>query len=94
MNDAKKREASDLLERGTFNVILREDVPKYGKVLPERFFLAVQSAVDGEHKYKARFVIGRHPEKLKDMMVHSTSTLQPQSFRLLLALDSIFDFSV
>lgn len=52
----------------------------------------IKSSLDKKVKYKARYVIGGHRDKLNDMMVHSSTTLQPQSIRLLWALAAIFGF--
>jgi len=94
MDDAKRSEIRNLLQRGTFKVILREELPPDGNILPGRFVLAIKSSEDGQVKYKAGYVIGGHRDKLKHMMVHSASTLQPQSVRLLLALASMLGFDV
>ena len=77
MEEAKKAEIRSLSERGTFKVILREDIPRDGNVLSGRFVLTLKSTEDGMIKHKARYVIGGHRDKFKDLMVHSTSTLQP-----------------
>lgn len=94
MGAAVRKEIKGLLDRGTFKVILREEVPPDANVLPGRFVLAIKSSIDGEVKFKARYVIGGHRDKLKHMMVHSATTLQPQSIRLLLALANIHGFDV
>lgn len=94
MMKAKKKEIANLMERGTFRVILKEDIPRDGNVLPGRFVLAIKSTEDGETKFKARYVIGGHRDKFKNMMVHSTTTLQPQSVRLLLALAAMHNFHI
>ena len=60
MSQAKRNEMKGLLERGTFSIILREEVPKDANVLPGRFVLAIKSAEDGQVKFKARYVIGGH----------------------------------
>ena len=94
MTEAKRQEIKNLLKRGTFKVLLREDIPRNANVLPGRFVLAFKSTEDGKLKHKARYVIGGHRDRLKHMMVHSTSTLQPSSIRLLLALAAIHGFDV
>ena len=94
MPAAKKADIKNLLERGTFKVILKEELPPDGNIFPGRFVLAIKSTDDGKVKYKATYVIGGHRDKYKDFMVHSTSTLQPQSIRLLLALAAVFDFDI
>ena len=93
MSEAKRREIKGLLDRGTFKIILREDIPTDGNVLPGRFVLAVKSTEDEEVKFKARYVIGGHRDKLKGFMVHTSQTLQPSSVRLLLALAELHGFS-
>lgn len=94
MTDAKKAEIRNLLKRGTFKVILKEDIPPDGNVLPGRFVLTIKSTDDKEVKCKALYVIGGHRDRYKDFMVHTSSTLQLQSVRLLLALAAIHGFHV
>ena len=94
MTEAKKKEIKNLLDRGTFKVILKEDIPHDGNILPGRFVLTLKSNDGGDVKFKARYVIGGHRDKSKDFMVHSTTTLQPQSIRLLLGLAATFGFKV
>ena len=94
MYEARRAEIRNLMERGTFKVIPRESVPPGANVLPGRFVLAIKSLDTGKVKYKARYVVGGHRDRFKHMMVHSASTLQPQSVRLLLTLAAIHDFDV
>ena len=94
MNEAGRKEIKTLLERGTFKVILRKEVPPDGNILPGRFMLAIKSTEDGKVKYKARCVKGGHRDRLKPMTVHTASTLQPQSIRLILALAVVHGFDI
>ena len=94
MSEAKREEISNLLKRGTFRVVLHEDIPKDANVLPGRFVLSIKSTIDGQTKFKARYVIGGHRDKLKHFMVYSSQTLQPSSVRLLLSLASLYGFDV
>ena len=94
MTAAKKAEIRNLLERGTFKVVIKKDVPPNANVLPGRFVLAIKSTEDNAVKFKARYVIGGHRDRYKNMMVHSATTLQAQSVRLLLAIAAMFDFDV
>ena len=94
MTSAKKAEIRNLLKRGTFKVILREDIPNDANVLPGRFVLTIKSTDDNRAKFKSRYVISGHRDKLKRVMVHSSQTLQPASNRLLLAMASMFGFHV
>lgn len=94
MNDAKRKEIRDLLRRGTFRAVLIDEVPPDANVIPGRFVLAIKSKLDGKIKFKARFVVGGHRDKLKEFMVHSSQTLQPQSIRILLAIAVLFGFDI
>ena len=47
MEAAKMREVRDLLKRGTFKVILKEELPHNANALPAHFVLAIMSTVDG-----------------------------------------------
>ena len=86
-------EIQNLLERGAFKVILKEDITTDSNVLPGRFFLAIKSTEDGEIKFKTRYVIDGHRDKEKNMMVHTATTLQPQYIRIL-SLANIHDFDI
>lgn len=94
MAEAKHQELRNLLFRGTFQVISKEDILSDANVLPGRFLQSVKSSLDGRTKHKARYVLGRHRDKLKAFMVHSTSTVQPQSVLLPLALATLSDFNI
>lgn len=94
MRDAKQQEIRNLFRRGTFQIVLKEEVPDDANILPGRFVMTIKSTVDGSIKHKARFVVGGHRDKLKQFMVHSSQTLQPQSIRLLLALATAFGFDI
>ncbi len=94
MTAAKRAKIKNLLDRGTFEVVLREDLLLDGNILPGRFVLTIKSTDDGQAKHKARYVIGGHRDRFKDFMVHSTTTLQPQSIRLLLALAAMHEFEI
>lgn len=52
----------------------------------------IKSSLDNKVNHKAKHVIGRHWDKLDDMIVHSSMTLQPPSICLLLALTAMFGF--
>lgn len=74
--------------------MLKEALPCYSSILPGRFILSIKSSDDYKVSYKARFAIEGHRDKFTERMVHSSSTLQPQSARLLLILASIFCFDI
>ena len=51
-------EVRDLLKRGTFKVLLQEELPDGANVLTARFVLAIKSNADNKVKYKARYGVG------------------------------------
>ena len=80
MQKAKLDEIRNLMKRGTFKVVLKEDIPDDANVLPGRFVLALKSDIDGKIIHKARFVIGGHRDKLKNFMVHSSQPCSHHRF--------------
>lgn len=87
-------EVADLVDRGTFQTVLREYIRVDEKVLPGRFVLSIKSSLDGASKFKSRFVAGAHINKIKNLMVHSSQTFQLISIRLLISLAAIHNFTV
>lgn len=75
-------------------VTLREYIIEDRNVLPGRCVLTLNSNEYGEVKFKARYVVGRYRDKMKDRMVHKSSTLEPQSVRLLLSLTVMLEFDI
>ena len=61
---AKMKEIQNLLKRGNFKVILKEDLPQDENILPGRFVLSLKSTEDGMVKFKARYFIGGHVDNL------------------------------
>ena len=94
MREAKMKEVKDLLQRGTFRVMLKEELLDGANPLTKRFVRAIKSNADGVIKYKARYVIGGHRDKLKHSMADGAQTLQASSSRLLFALASMHSFPV
>ena len=60
MRRAVMSQMRDLLKRGTFKIMLDEELRDWANALTARFVLAIKSNADGEIKYKARYVIGDH----------------------------------
>lgn len=94
MYESRRKEVKGLIERRTFKVILKEGVPRGANNLLARFVFAIKSTEDRKINYKARYVIGGHRGRLKNLMVHSSQTLSASSTRLLLALALAFSFDV
>lgn len=64
MKQAIMEEMRHLLLRATFKVILKKELPDGANALTDRFMLAIKSNTDSQVKYKARYVIGGHWEKI------------------------------
>lgn len=94
MSDGTRAEIKGLMKRGTCKTILKEDFPLDTNVLPGRFVLALESAVDIDIKFKARFVIAVHLDRMKGMTVHDAATVQPQSIRPLLHIAEMNSFRI
>lgn len=60
MTETKRKVVKVLLERGTFKIIRKEDIPANANALPGRLILTKKSAKDAHIKFKARCVIGGH----------------------------------
>jgi Reverse transcriptase (RNA-dependent DNA polymerase) len=92
-DDAKRAELFSLIERGTFRLVLREDVGPHPNIIPSRFVLGIKHE-SGTERLKARFVLGGHRDREKKSLIHNSTTLKHQSVRLTLALASVFGFDL
>ncbi len=90
-DEEKRKELLGLLERGAFKICLREDAGDNPNIVPTRYVLAIKhSQTDEPPRLKARFVIGGHKDKDKNLLLHDTRTVRPESIRLIIALATIF----
>ena len=95
-DDAKRNELLGLIEKGTFRIVLKEDMEKEGhnlNVILSRFVLTIKEN-DGITKYKARFVLGGHKDRDKNRIVHNSTTLRHSSVRVWMALATIMGFDI
>lgn len=84
----------EFLERGNFKVILNEEVSPDRSPFPGRFAMKTESTEAGKPKFTARFVVEGNLEKLKNLMIHSSQTLQPSSVRFILGMAIAHEFDV
>jgi hypothetical protein len=91
---AKQKELLGLLERGTFKVVLREEIPKNAPVMKGRFVLVIKNRETDQEIYKARYVVQGFLDPLKQRAVHNSPNLRQDTSRLVLALASICGFEV
>lgn len=84
----------NLIERGTFAIVLRPEKDKKLNRLPSRFVLVIKQKDDGTKVYKARFVISGHRDRWKRSLVYVSGNVRHSSVWTLLALASILGFDV
>ena len=94
MKEALMNGVRNLLNHGTFKVLLKDELPDGAKALTARFILGIKSNADGKIKCKARYGVGGHRDRLKHFIVHGAQTLKPSSTRLLLAMAALSLFDV
>lgn len=94
IQDAKKKKNGNLLEGLAFKVILKGDITRDANVLTGSFVLAITSTTDVQTTFKASDVTGGHLDWYKHIMIHNSTSIQPQSAPMLLALAAIFNFDV
>lgn len=92
--EAKKREILGLLDKGTFSVVLTEEVPPTANVLGGRFVLSIKNKGTQHEAFKARFVVQGHLDQEKSRLVHHSTNLRQSSIRTLTALAAILGFRV
>ena len=93
-DDAKRAEFLSLMERGTFRVVLEEELGQNPNIISSRFVLSIKHSDTGEVKYKARFVLGGHRDKEKNLIVHNTANIKQSSIRMIMALATILGFDI
>ena len=93
-DDAMRQEIVGLIEKGTFRLVMQEEMDPNSNIVPSRFVLALKHSETGEVKFKARFVLGGHRDKAKSSIVHNTVNLKQSSIRLLMAMATILGFDV
>jgi hypothetical protein len=84
VGDAKRAEVLPLFDKGTFRIVVQEEAGDKPNIAPSKFVLAINEK-DGEKILQARFVLGRHQDRDKKKLVHSSAILKQSSVRLLLA---------
>lgn len=76
---AMKKETQGLLERGTFKVVAKTEIPQNANLFSAHYVLAVKNN-DGNEVYKARSVIGGHCDVMKTSSCTSLKTFSQQQF--------------
>lgn len=85
----KKEELSGLVSHRAIDLVQKWTVTHDANMFNGRFFLSPMATKSSNRMHKARFVVPRHHDKEKHMMVHNSSTIQPASVRLLVSVPAM-----
>jgi hypothetical protein len=85
-SDAKQKGIRGLLDRGTFEIVYKNSVPKKANVLGGRFVLALKDEGTPKEVWKARFVVQGYRDEMKTSLVHDAVTSKQHSSRMMLEL--------
>jgi Reverse transcriptase (RNA-dependent DNA polymerase) len=91
---AKKKEIAGLIEKGTWRVVVRSELPDGANVMGGRFVLTVKDAGTEREVHKARYVVQGFRDKEKNFLVHQPMTARQQSTKLLVAVAAVFGFRI
>ena len=87
-----KKEIEGLVKNKTWKIVCGNEVPYDANVLNGRFVLAIKDANTDKERWKARFVVQGHRDKLKKSLVHDISVAKQHSIKKLIGIAAIFDF--
>jgi len=93
-DDAKLKEVTQLLEKGTYAIVCSAEVPEDAVVLNSRFVLVIKNPGTKEEIYKARFVILGHMDPDKGRVVNEAPTVRAASVRTIVAMATLFQFDM
>jgi hypothetical protein len=71
-SDAKRAEVLSPIDKCTFRIVVQERAGDKPNIAPSKFVLAIDEK-DGEKILKARLVLGRHRDRDKKKLVHSSA---------------------
>ncbi len=91
---AKEKEILNLVRRRTQEIASEEEVPKNANIIGGRLFMTISDTETDSPLYKARYVMRGHRDREEKNLVHETTTIDQSSIRILLLLETIFDFNI
>ena len=89
---ARKKELKGFIEKGTWKLVCKSEVPRNTNILGGRFVLAIKDEGTKDEVWKALFVVQRYRDKLKTSLVQDTATPRQHSTRILIGLAAICGF--
>lgn len=90
--DAKRKEIQGLIDRGTWKIVLKDEMPNNANVLGGRFVLVIKDGGTGNEIWKARYVVQGFRDRLKTSLVHDAATARQYSTKVLIGLAAVFGF--
>ena len=84
--NAKRKEIEALVSRGTWKVVIEEEIPADSNVINARFVITIKDVETDEPFFKARFVAQGHLDREKSTLVHNSTTVRQSSIRVFLPL--------
>ena len=92
--EASRKEIKGLVDRGTWKIVLKQDVPKGANILSGRYVLVIKNVVTDKPVFKARLVVQGHKDKDKNILVHNSTNLRQSSTLLIAFLAAIHNFRI
>lgn len=91
---AKQKEIAELIKRGTWKIVLAEDIPLNANVMNGRFVMDIKDVETNKPFYKARFVVQGHRDQYKENLVHNSTKVRHSSIRTIVAIAALFGFRI
>jgi hypothetical protein len=91
---AKAKEIQGLMDRETFEVVMREEIPAFANIIGSRFVMALYYTETEQPVWKAGFAAQCHTDAERHTLVQNAKSLRQTSIRLIVALAAMFGFKV
>ncbi len=91
---ARRQEIENLVRRGTWELVLEEDVPPGSKIISGSFVIAVKDVETDKPIFKARSIAHGHRDAGKHNLVHDSTNVRQSSIRMLIAPAAIMGFDI
>ncbi len=91
---ARRNKIENRVRRGTWEMILEEDVPEDANFISGSFVITIKNVEAEKPTFKARFVAHNNKDSEKNQLMHDSSIAHQSSVRRLVALAAIMGFDV
>lgn len=83
-----------LIENNRWKIVCREEVSLDSNILNGRLFLAIKDEVANKELCKARFVVQRYKDAMKQSLLHSPSVSRQLNINIIVGLADSFSFQL